>query len=312
MKIDFKINRLSCCLLVISLLVCAWIVWNYRDLFYSISKLKVGYVITLLCLFLLVQLVNGYRVFMIVRFFGARIKTFDWICLPYITSYLNYLPVNAGSGATAVFLKKKYNFPYTKFVSMSGALFLLQMFCFSTAGLLLMIFNRIAKGHTNVYAVIALLFIAAVVIGARFVPVGFVKGESRVATWISSALDGFENLRKEKNLIITLMLNSYLQLALMGLTIYFTFISLDLFVNYLDGLLLGIVTSVSKYHFLFPGQLGLRELFIAFATKIIQGSFSDGVIVAVTDRIISGVATIVLGNVFIWAIVYRVRNEARP
>ena len=293
---------------MISLLVCAWIVWNYRDLFYSILRIKPGYVIILLCLFILVQLVNGYRVFMIVRFFGAHIKTFDWICLPYITSYLNYLPVNAGSGATAVFLKKKYNLPYTKFVSMSGALLLLQMFCFSTSGLLLMAFIRIVKGHTNGYAVMVLLFIAAAVIGARFVPVGFVKGESRVSNWIKSALTGFEDLRKEKSLILSLMLNSYLQLALMGLTVYFTFMSLGLLVDYLDGLLLGIFTSVSKYNFLFPGQLGLREIFIGFATKMVQGSFDDGVIVAVTDRVISGVATIILGNIFMWLIIPRIKD----
>ena len=291
---------------MISLLVCAWIVWNYRDLFYSILRIKPGYVIILLCLFILVQLVNGYRVFMIVRFFGAQIKTFDWICLPYITSYLNYLPVNAGSGATAVFLKKKYNLPYTKFVSMSGALLLLQMFCFSTSGLLLMAFIRIVKGHTNSYAVMVLLFIAAAVIGARFAPVGFVKGESRVSNWIKSALTGFEDLRKEKSLLLSLMLNSYLQLALMGLTIYFTFMSLGLLVDYLDGLLLGIFTSVSKYNFLFPGQLGLREIFIGFVTKMVQGSFNDGIIVAVTDRVISGVATIFLGNIFVWMIIRRI------
>ena len=293
---------------MISLLVCAWIVWNYRDLFYSILRIKPGYVIILLCLFILVQLVNGYRVFMIVRFFGAHIKTFDWICLPYITSYLNYLPVNAGSGATAVFLKKKYNLPYTKFVSMSGALLLLQMFCFSTSGLLLMTFIRIVKGHTNGYAVMVLLFIAAAVIGTRFVPVGFVKGESRVSNWIKSALTGFEDLRKEKSLLLSLMINSYLQLALMGLTIYFTFMSLGLLVDYLDGLLLGIFTSVSKYNFLFPGQLGLREIFIGFVTKMVQGSFNDGIIVAVTDRVISGVATIFLGNIFMWMIIRRIRD----
>ena len=297
---------------MISLLVCAWIVWNYRDLFYSILRIKPGYVITLLCLFILVQLVNGYRVFIIVRFFGAHIKTLDWICLPYITSYLNYLPVNAGSGATAVFLKKKYNLPYTKFVSMSGALLLLQMFCFSTSGLLLMTFIRIAKGYTNGYAVMVLLFIVAAVIGARFVPVGFVKGESRVSNWIKSALTGFEDLRKEKSLILSLMLNSYLQLALMGLTIYFTFMSLGLLVDYLDGLLLGVFTSVSKYNFLFPGQLGLREIFIGFVTKMVQGSFDDGVIVAVTDRVISGVATIFFGNIFMWMIIPKVRNDVRP
>ena len=151
-----------------------------------------------------------------------------------------------------------------------------------------------------------LLFIAAAVIGARFAPVGFVKGESRVSNWIKSALTGFEDLRKEKSLLLRLMLNSYLQLALMGLTIYFTFMSLGLMVDYLDGLLLGIFTSVSKYNFLFPGQLGLREIFIGFVTKMVQVSFNDGIIVAVTDRVISGVATIFLGNIFVWMIIRRI------
>jgi hypothetical protein len=39
---------------------------------------------------------------------------------------------------------------------------------------------------------------------------------------------------------------------------------------------------------------------------MVQGSFNDGIIVAVTDRVISGVATIFLGNIFMWMIIRRI------
>lgn len=305
-KVDYRINKLSCFLLIISLIICAWIAWSYKQLFGLILEIEARYLIILVVLFVVVQLVNGYKVFMIVRFFGSRMKTIDWLGLPYVTSYLNYLPANAGSGVTALFLKKKYDLPYTKFASISGTLLLLQMFCLSTAGLLLMGLIRISKGYVNVYAVAGFLFIFLAVIGLRLLPVRIVKGQSRVGNWFKSALIGFDDLRRDHTLIMRLMLNSYLQLGLMGLIIYFTFMSLGLLVGYLDGLLLGIVTSVSKYQFLFPGLLGLREMFIASITKMVQGSFSDGVIVAVTDRVISGVATIVLGNIFVWMIIHRI------
>lgn len=305
LKVDYRINKFSCFFLIISLIICGWIVWNYRKLFSLIWEIEPGSLIILVVLFAIVQLVNGYKVFMIVRFFGLRMKPIDWIGLPYVTSYLNYLPVNAGTGVTAIFLKKKYGLPYTKFVSISGTLLLLQMLCFSTAGLLLMGLIRISEGYVNGYAVGGFLFIFLGVIGLGLLPVGIVKGQSRVANWIKSALVGFDDLRRDYSLILRLMLNSYLQLALMGLIIYFTFMSLGLLVSYLDGLLVGIVTSVSKYQFLLPGLLGFREMFIASMTKMVQGSFSDGIIVAVTDRVISGVVTIVLGNIFMWMIIKR-------
>lgn len=306
MKLEYKINKLSCFLLVISILICVWIVWNYKELFGLILEIKPGYIIILLILFIAVQLVNGYKLFMIVRFFGPNMKTFEWIGLPYITSYLNFLPVNAGSGATAVFLKKKYSLPYTKFISISGSLLLMELFCLSTAAFLLISLIRITGGQINGYSALAFLLIAIGVIGLRFVPIRVIKGRSRVTNWLKSTVVGFEELRRQQTLIVSLMVNSYLQLILLGLIIYFTFLSLGLVVNYLDGFLLGVVTSVSKYHFLLPGQLGLREMFIAFVTKMIQGSFNDGVIVAVTDRVISGVATIVLGNIFSWMIIRRI------
>jgi len=311
LRIDYRINKLSCFLFIISLIICAWIVWSYRNLFNLLLEIEAKYVVILVALFVIVQLVNGYKVFMILRFFGSRMRTIDWIGLPYVTSYLNYLPANAGSGVTALFLKKKYDLPYTKFASISGTLLLLQMFCLSTAGFLLMGLIRIHRGYVNGYALGGFLFIFLVVIGFRFLPVGFVKGQSRLANWFKSALMGFDDLRRDHTLIIRLMLNSYLQLALMGLIIYFTFMALGLLVGYLDGFLLGIVTSVSKYQFLFPGLLGIREMFIASVTKMVQGSFSDGVIVAVTDRVISGVATIVLGNIFIWMIISRIGIKRR-
>jgi uncharacterized membrane protein YbhN (UPF0104 family) len=307
LNVDYRINKLSFIFLIISLIIFGWIVWNYRELFSLILEIEAGYFIILVVLFAIVQLVNGYKVFMIVRFFGIRIKPIDWIGLPYITSYLNYLPVNAGTGVMAIFLKKKYGLPYTKSVSISGTLLLLQMLCFSTAGLLLMGLIRISKGYVNGYAVGGFLFIFLGVIGLGLLPVRIVKGESRIANWIKSALLGFDDLRRDYSLILRLMLNSYLQLALMGLIIYVTFMSLGLLVSYLDGLLLGVVTSVSKYQFLFPGLLGFREMFIASMTKMVQGSFSDGIIVAVTDRVISGVVTIFLGNIFVWMLIKRLK-----
>jgi uncharacterized membrane protein YbhN (UPF0104 family) len=144
------------------------------------------------------------------------------------------------------------------------------------------------------------------------VPVNVIKGKTRFGNWVKSALDGFGDLRRSRGLMVNLMINSYVQLGLLGLIIYATFLSLGLLVNYLDGLLLGIVTSVSKYHFLFPGQFGIREMVIASVTKIVQGSFEDGVVVAVTDRIISGAATIVLGNIFILTIIKRMGFGDQP
>jgi uncharacterized membrane protein YbhN (UPF0104 family) len=174
----------------------------------------------------------------------------------------------------------------------------MELFCLCTAAFLLIGLIRITGGQISGYSALIFLLIALGVIGIRFMPLTVIKGQSRIMSWLKSTVAGFDDLRRQQALIVRLMVNSYIQLILLGLIIYFTFLSLGLVVNYLDGLLLGVVTSVSKYHFLLPGQLGLREMFIAFVTKIIQGSFNDGVIVAVTDRVISGVATIVLGNIF--------------
>lgn len=308
MKLDYRINRLSCFLLAISLLICSWMIWKYGRLFGLILEIEITYVTVLLILFVSVQFVNGYKLFMIVKFFGASMRTIDWIALPYVTSYLNFLPVNAGSGATAVFLKKKYDIPYTKFVSISGTLLLVYLFCISTSSLLVMGLIGIAGGEINGLAVMIFLGISLGVGGLRFLPLRVVKGKTRFRNWIKSALEGFEDLRSARGLMVNLMINSYIHLGLLGLIIYATFLSLGLLVNYLDGLLLGIVTSVSKYHFLFPGQFGIREMVIASVTKIVQGSFEDGVIVAVTDRVISGVATIILGNIFMWLIIPRIRD----
>jgi uncharacterized membrane protein YbhN (UPF0104 family) len=287
-------------------------IWKYGRLFGLILNIDIIYVMVLLVLFVLVQFVNGYKLFMIVRFFGANMTTIDWIALPYVTSYLNFLPINAGSGATAVFLKKKYELPYTKFVSISGTLLLMELFCLSTSALLVMGLIGITRGEVNSLAVMIFLGISVAVGGLRFVPVNVIKGKTRFGNWVKSALDGFGDLRRSRGLMVNLMINSYVQLGLLGLIIYATFLSLGLLVNYLDGLLLGIVTSVSKYHFLFPGQFGIREMVIASVTKIVQGSFEDGVVVAVTDRIISGAATIVLGNIFILTIIKRMGFGDQP
>ncbi len=299
LQTDYRLNRLSLALLFLCLAVCAWIVWSYWPHLALLAQISPAYAAILFFLFGLVQLVNGYRVFLLVRFFGARVRLWDWIGLPYLTAYLNYLPVNAGTGTTALFLKRRYALPITKFISLSGTSLMLHLFCFSTAGLLLTAWMGIRDGRLNHYALGGFLLILLVVLGFRLLPLKFLKGQSRLGKWAESVLTGLYDLRRDRRLMTSLILNSYLQLALMGLGMYVTFLSLGLSVSYLEGLLLGIVTSVSKYHFLFPGLLGIRELFIATASKAVQGSFGNGVAVAVADRVITGLATILLGNLFL-------------
>lgn len=308
MIFDYKAKKLSLILLTISLIVCGYLVWHYREMFVRIFDIEVQYLIILSGLFTLVQLVNGYKIFVIVQFFGSKMKTLDWVGLPYMTSYLNYLPGNAGSGITAVFLKKKYNLPYTKFISVSGALFVLYLFCFSTACLVLMGIIWATKGYTNGYLASIFALIIVSIVGLRFLPIDFIKGQYRASNWFRSILRGFDDIRKDHLLVGALVANSYVQLFLLGMIIHCTFLALGFSVNYLDGLLLGIITSISKFQYLIPGQLGIREVFIASAAKLIQGSFGEGIVVAVTDRIVSGVITIIFGNIFILTTIKKIQN----
>jgi uncharacterized membrane protein YbhN (UPF0104 family) len=259
-------------------------------------------------LFMIVQLISGYKLFLVVRSFGPKMELSEWIGLPYFTSYFNYLPGNAGSGMTAVFLKKRYNFPYTKFLSMSGALFVIYLLCFSTAGIFLMALLWIRTGYGDNYIITILFAILLFVAFCRFFPVHLTKQESRVLNWLHSILIGFDDLRKNGSLIKNLIVCSYLQIVLLGTIIYSTFLALGIKVDPIIAFLLGIITSIAKFQFLVPGQLGIREIFFAFVTKLLDGSFGEGMVVAVTDRVVSGVLTIILGNFFTWTVIDKSAN----
>jgi uncharacterized membrane protein YbhN (UPF0104 family) len=307
-RFGHKRNMFSLVLLIASILICFWIVYFYRDLFSRIFDISLQYVIILSALFIIVQLTSGYKLFLVVRSFGPKMEMSEWIGLPYFTSYFNYLPGNAGSGMTAVFLKKRYDLPYTKFLSMSGALFVIYLLCFSTAGIFLMGLLWIKTGYSDNYIITVLFSILLFVAFCRFFPVHLTKQESRVLNWLRSILIGFDDLRKNSSLIKNLIVCSYLQIALLGAIIYSTFLALGIKVDPVIAFLLGVITSIAKFQFLVPGQFGIREIFFAFVTKLLDGSFGEGMVVAVTDRVVSGVITIILGNFFTWAVIDKSAN----
>jgi uncharacterized membrane protein YbhN (UPF0104 family) len=79
---------------------------------------------------------NGLYIKFVLRAFGVDLHMKEWLSLTVATSVLNYLiPLRGGMAMRAVYLKARYRFSYTDFVSSLSAMYLMYVVVYGPIGI---------------------------------------------------------------------------------------------------------------------------------------------------------------------------------
>ena len=95
--------------------VFGFILFKYRESFYTIRNISVSQFVSASLLTLLVMALNGSKLNRIVSSFDVRLQTKEWFALSSITTVLNSVFFKAGSLTISTYLKKIYNLEISLF-----------------------------------------------------------------------------------------------------------------------------------------------------------------------------------------------------
>jgi len=287
------------------LLVLAFAAWGAVYLYQHPENLTVlgnisaGSLVTLAWLALLKLAAMGMFTWINLDALGIRLGLGEWYGLSAMTALGNYLiAFRGGAAIRGVYLKSKYNFPYSLFLSTVASLYLLTFPTNAFLGLLAL---------TGVYRWLGIsqpalvLFLLACILG----PAGFLilirwvpRFSGHWTSKLNLVIEGWKVLTAKPTTVVKLILASVFNSLVTVLMIHFSFHALGVELPLVQSGVLGILYLISAMVPITPAGMGLAEAALVLASGAFGLDSTLNILAAGLNRSVMLVVSLLLGPIF--------------
>lgn len=256
-------------------------------------EIKPIYIIPISLLILLSLYINGLSLNLYTKPFGLHVKEHFKISLS--TSFLNLItPFRGGMGFRALYLKKKYNFPFSKFASaLLGnyiIIFIIISFLGISTNLYLLIKENLFIGNFFIFFLGIFIFTEiSIFTNFRF------KKKHKLPQTFNTIMDGFDVLKKDKKNLLIIICFTIINIFILTLINYLTFLGLGAKISYIKIGLLSILNTLSTFINITPGALGITEAFYYISAKSLNIPTETSVIASLIIRAINSMILVTTG-----------------
>jgi len=256
--------------LIIALL--GWYLYKNRDVFNALRFITWQQVLIIVLIDALAIVTNSLINFTMIQRLDPCVSYLDCFLLQYTNNFLNkFLPtIGGGAAFRAIYLKKKYKFPYSHFLSTLAGIYVIYFFVIPIIGLACLLLIYIQTGAYNWVLILGFLglFLPSLII-ITFSP-NIPESPYKIVKLIRNTVDGWKLVKNNPNYIL---IYGILSVTLSFLT---ALINLVLY-NALSGntnLLSMIYLSTLNIAILFlnftPGGIGIKEGIYIFSADLVQ------------------------------------------
>lgn len=225
------------------------------------------YIVLIMGIYLLVFLFEGLFVKTSLSIFEKRIKVKESFFLATVSRIGNYLlPMRAGAIFRATYLKKKYEFPYSNFLSTFYGYYVIFFLTNSLISILILLSKYLIDGELFLPLI---LFFSLVVIGMLILifvrlPINKIVKKTegiieKVFLFMDKFIKGWDLIVRDRKDFFYLILIALGNIFLNIIIVYIEFISIDKVPKILDVILYTAISGVSLLVSITPGSLGIRE-----------------------------------------------------
>jgi len=284
-------------LLVVLLGIGFYLNWN-RDLFTLLLGISWPLALSMVLLRLLFVALNGYYLKLFAQIFDVQLHVREWFGLAFITTMGNYLtPLSGGMVARATYLKVRHALPYTQFLSLLTASYLIIFWVAGVLGLVVAWQLKAVEQGRDIVVIFFVAMITAVSI-LFFLPPFHLPERWRLLRLFNAAMDGWQRIRTDRTLLIKLGMANLLGMVLNGLAFWFGFLALHIPVALPKAILISLSTVFSVVLTVTPGNLGVREAIVGLTGELIGVDGGEGLLVALLIRATTLTSVFVLGPLF--------------
>lgn len=279
-------------LTVIILILFALYLYRNPTIINVVLNTQPTYLLIIILIFILVFFLEGLFIRVTLKAFEKHISIKESFYLSTLSRIGNYLlPMRAGAIFRATYLKKKYNFDYSKFLSTLYGYYIILFLLYSFVAIITLLLKSLLNDETFFILIIFFSGLFLAMLFLMFVRVPFnkiVKNDKGLVAKIVGFLDRFINswdvIVKNKELLLQLIFITSQYILLNTIIIYVEFLSLGITINFLNLMLYSCLSGVSLLVSITPGSLGIREAVFLISSQGIGLEEEQILQLAVIDR----------------------------
>lgn len=266
--------------------------FNHKSDLLAVLHISPIYLISIFLLYSLTFFINGIFVKVILRSFKKILPVAESFYISVISSLGNYfLPMRGGAAIRSVYLKKKYDFSYSHFVSTLYGNYIIVFLVSSFIGLLSLVLIHIKYSISSLplYFFFGVLFVVMLLLSLIKFPLGKFKESKnkfldRVLKIIKNILNGWNIIVGNKRLLLSLVLLTLINIFLGNILFYIQFKALNIDTNFINVILYNCLSGVSLLVSITPGSLGIREGIFSITSDILGINNEQIMQLALLDR----------------------------
>lgn len=262
------------------------------EILVSLKSTNPIYVLLIMLFYLLIFYLEGIFILVTLKIFHKEIDSKEGMYISVLSRIGNYLlPMRAGAVFRATYLKKKYDFQYSDFLSTLYGYYIIFFLANSILAFMVLVYKAVF--FNQIYTTLILFFLS-IILAMLFLilfnlPIEklFLNSKgilSRLVSILGKFLNGWKLIVKDRRSFIKLLLLAFGNIFLNTIIIYIQFISIEKIPNILDVVLYTCISGLSLFISLTPGSLGLREGVLLITSQSIGVSESEIIKLAVLDR----------------------------
>jgi len=256
--------------------------------FSGIFSLSLRLVATLALVLLIDSIVLGLFTKVLMDYLNVPLTFGEWYGLSIVSNLWNYIiPFQGGAGARALYLKKVHNFAVSHFLATMLALYFISFFVNAVIGLFCILYIYFNYHYTNMIV----FFFFAVVFASTSVLMLFSpkvpEFKNRVLRKISEVINAWYAIRRQRVLVIKLIVVILLHAVFELLTVYLAFQAYGVSLSFIKCLLLSTLLAFSVLIKITPGSLGITEGIIVFGAQIFNIAPAQSLLAAGLIRVVN-------------------------
>lgn len=219
------------------------------------------------------------------KIYPATLECFGISCLTAAGNCLT--SVGGGTVGKAVYLKKKYDFPYPAFAASTLVAYILDILCASLLGIVVVIFSgNIWEdwGWKVLSVFMSTGLVASFLIAFRK---NFTSHDRMFLKPLADISEGWDVIAKDKSLIANICLLVFVIHILAAVELFVGYTAISARIGISEVIIIVVVSSLSGIIRITPGNLGIQEAVVASSSFFLGIGFEKGLLAAGLVRVVA-------------------------
>jgi uncharacterized protein (TIRG00374 family) len=278
-----------------------------------LTKLPIHNLLLLVLFGLIPLYILGVQLKYNISIFNLKLPFYEWFGLAVCNTMYNYLlPARSGLALRALYLKKKYEFPYSKYlVFLAGANlinFLIASFIAVVVGLILSLKGQLEQKSLFFISISLLSSMSIIFFLLLKIKADNIKEKNKFFSILKSAAEGIQFFKNNFSKVKILCVLQIILILSLSFRLFFAFYILNIEISFIKILFIQSLIVFSMILSITPGNLGIKEGIIVYTAYLLGITFDEAFLGAVLDRIIDLFLIFVFGVFYSNKLLFKV-NE---